>query len=204
MVVKLFVINLSKSADRLTNVQSQGLIIERFAAVDGATHNLSKGEEAFFRHSDFNFKILRGVAACALSHFYLWRKIVSLHLDCAIIFEDDVEICVTDFEKEVNNFQPDFDIIFLYNTNNTTNTNNKIMKYESIKWLGCGAVAYYINNKACRRLVKRVYECGFDRAVDWFIYSFVYELKIGYTLNPLVKHSSKFSSTIADNNLIIL
>jgi len=204
MLPPLFVINLKKSVDRLTSVdtlfKAQGLIIERFEAVDGAMHHLSIREEAFFRNSDFNFKILRGVAACALSHFNLWRHLLSLQAN-AIIFEDDAEIS-SDFEKEfLNHFQPDFDIIFLYNTlNHKGAATNQVMNYSTVQWLGCGAVAYYINAKACRRLVTRVYECGFDRAVDWFMYSFVNELKIGYTLLPLVKHLSKFSSTIADRN----
>jgi GR25 family glycosyltransferase involved in LPS biosynthesis len=195
------IINLLKSADRLLAISDSfkelGLEFERFHAIDGSSHTMNIYETDLFRNSDFNYTVLKGVTGCALSHLYVWQHLISKNVLSALIFEDDA---VPLPGMATFWFDPQFDIIFLYNTLANPSDVNEICLYPANKWIGCGAVAYYINIKACRILTGQVYTHGFERAVDWFIYSNIHNLKIGYCKRPLVSHSDTLYSTIGNAN----
>ena len=53
--------------------------------------------------------------------------------------------------------------------------------------MGCGAVIYYINNKAAKILVDDVLNNGINTAIDWFMYDKLNQLTIGIIKEPLVK-----------------
>jgi glycosyl transferase, family 25 len=203
----IYVINLKRSKDRLNHIQNEFYNnkitnFERFNAVDGLKHKLNKQELHIFRNYKLKDKQF-GVVCCALSHFYLWKKIIDNNIQECIITEDDISLknnFSTNLDKLLK-IKDDYSLIFLYNTNKLfLRNNNTIIHYNKLKWYGCGAVMYYITNKAARHLYQKVINHGIHRAIDWFIYEEINKIKIGISKIPLIT-TGKFKSIRVQNNL---
>lgn len=97
--VPIFLINLDRSADRLSVFQSQmrrlGLTFERVSGVDG---NLISSEEKESLKRNSSQTLLWGESAmgCFLSHRAVWKLVSERNLDWAFIAEDDLCIAKTD------------------------------------------------------------------------------------------------------------
>jgi glycosyl transferase family 25 len=96
MNVKVFLINLARSTDRLEHSKSQldalGIEFERLEAVDGL--KLTSSQVSQHYDIDANSKLYKktlsvGEVACYLSHRVAWKRIIDEKLDYAIILEDD-------------------------------------------------------------------------------------------------------------------
>jgi GR25 family glycosyltransferase involved in LPS biosynthesis len=115
------VINLDRAPERLARMQQswpQGLPMERFAAVDGAT--LGDGYEIGGARFTKTEAMSRNEFACLLSHVSLWSQLASGTAPAMMIFEDDVYL-PPDFAARCSAFfaklPADFDIAYLtYNT----------------------------------------------------------------------------------------
>ena len=204
---KIYVINLDRSKDRLQNIQKEFnnnkiTNFERFNGIDGSKYKLNKKELFFFRNLDNKEKYL-GLIGCALSHFYIWKKMIDYNIQDCIITEDDITL-KNNFSnnlKQIISIKNDYELIFLYhNRNYLLSMHNKIIPYNKLKWYGCGAVMYYINNKAAHHLYQKVVNQGIHRAIDWFIYEEVKKIKVGISKVSLVNTGS-FNSVIGINNL---
>lgn len=98
--MKIFLINLDKRPDRLSYVASQlhalQLDYERLSAIDGEKLNIEtiKGIKINQkRHYIERYRYLSlGEIGCFLSHYTIWKKIIDLKLDYALILEDDITI----------------------------------------------------------------------------------------------------------------
>ncbi|MFT4652809.1 MAG: glycosyl transferase family 25 [Patiriisocius sp.] len=114
MKFNVFLINLSRSKDRLAHSAKQlnalGIKFERLEAVDGA--NLTY--EQIHRNYDKAANIKRykknlsaGEVACYLSHRQAWKRIIDDNLDYAIILEDDavVDISFIDLHAALSKLQ---------------------------------------------------------------------------------------------------
>ena len=138
---------------------------------------------------NFRFEKLKGVIGCALSHFYLWKKIVDENIESCIISEDDINL-KDNFIKNLNyilNIKKNNEIIFLYHGMNfKENETNKIKDFNTFKSYECGAVMYYITNKAARHLYHTAINKGMTRQADWYIYEQYKKLKMGISKIPLV------------------
>jgi glycosyl transferase family 25 len=96
--IETFVINLERDVERrryMTEVLAEaGLQAEFAAAVDGQT--LSEADWAAYDrdrcHRVYGVDMLAAEIGCYLSHYRLWRRIVRVGLDFALIFEDDAVI----------------------------------------------------------------------------------------------------------------
>lgn len=94
-MLKAFLINLDRSADRLAHVERQFRVIggafTRVAAVDGP--NLEPRELAdFARQRPAHARWTPGELGCFLSHLHVWRKIASGEDEAAAVFEDDIHV----------------------------------------------------------------------------------------------------------------
>ena len=89
---KIYVINLKRRPDRLELFKKKlpfdPNLVETFEGIDGSTLQVTDDIISLFKHNYFNFK--RGVIGCALSHYYLWKKISESEHKNVLIFEDDV------------------------------------------------------------------------------------------------------------------
>jgi collagen beta-1,O-galactosyltransferase len=105
---KIFVINLQSEIGRKIHMQkileSRGIINYEFInAIDAENiHNYK-----FRIYDNYNRpfisrgrEILKGEIGCALSHYYLWKRIKDDKIENAIILEDDIDI-VENFEEQI-------------------------------------------------------------------------------------------------------
>lgn len=93
-----YCLNLDRRTDRrekmVTKLAAAGIDHYKWwRAIDGRSHTFSSAEIALFSGNDFGSK--RGVMACALGHYNMWRELVAdekaAQDDYYFILEDDVE-----------------------------------------------------------------------------------------------------------------
>ena len=210
--LKIYIINLDRSKDRYNHIKHQLKKREinnciRFSGIDGSKYKLNNYEKSLFKNADFKYNKALGITGCALSHYYMWKKIVTNNIKECIILEDDI-IFDENFNKEkikLLKYKSNYDLIFLYHTIDThnpyiKNKNSYIIPYKKKKWYGCGAVSYYINNKAASYLFNYVSKNGFNRAVDWVIIEQINKIKIGILKKSIISHRNDTNSVIAENN----
>lgn len=221
MDINIYFINVNKSKDRLRSIHNEFKKIginkyNRFSGIDTENYNLSQEEKYLFRNLSKKSKKKNGRIGCALSHFYLWKKILIENKKEALILEDDI-IFKKNFVKNFNKLmkmKDDFDIIFLYydinDKNRIRNENNwrynrfisyKLPNHNKLRdnylnndithllangWNGLGAVAYYINRNAIKNFMKTIDNRGIYRSIDYFIYDHYNKIKIGYVNKPII------------------
>ena len=95
--MKVYVINLDRSADRLAHMREVlgrvGIAFERIPAADGAALGADLVDE--FRRNRVAAKPdgwLTGEVGCFLSHFDAWQKIAARDDTWAAVFEDDIRV----------------------------------------------------------------------------------------------------------------
>ena len=88
-----FLINLDRSADRLTRMQAEfaraGMDFERFAAVDGL--NLPEDRKPYFCDASgmLASRLTPGEIGCYASHIGVWKRIIAMGVPAALVCEDD-------------------------------------------------------------------------------------------------------------------
>lgn len=118
---EIYVINLDKSTDRLTNVSNElkklDFNFKRFSAIDGK--KISNKELDIFVSSLCKTYCTPSMIGCAMSHLKLWQLIYDLEYEKVLIFEDDIK---AQYDKEttydtiknmMNKLPNDWDILFL-------------------------------------------------------------------------------------------
>ncbi|AXE98710.1 glycosyltransferase family 25 protein [Paraburkholderia hospita] len=179
--MKIFVINLDKSTDRLNHMTVQldrlGYAWERFPAL-GPAH-----VEAMSRTLDlplFRGTCSAGEKGAALSHYSIWKKVVEEGIDDALVLEDDVHFCrdarsLVDSlnEKISRGFR--YDIIKMETSLAGIIIDRKGLNLSARTGLHrlrsnhTGAGAYMISRDGCRKMIER-FESS-DRAVDLVMFS---------------------------------
>lgn len=197
----IFIINLERSKNRWENMKKQAIELNlsnviHHKGIDGSEHVWTDAEMSLFNEPNFNINIQKGVAGCALSHYYVWKKIVNEGIDDCIVCEDDI-IYKNTFIQEVNSLRDkleNYEIVFFYVANGDNfpeeSENNDIIKYETVQHFNCLGACYYINFKGAKHLCDEIERRGIDREIDWYM---VYECKninIGYTKRPLITLSN--------------
>jgi GR25 family glycosyltransferase involved in LPS biosynthesis len=99
---KVFVINLDESKERWNrihqNLNTFGVPHERFSGVNGRL--LDEGTKKKYVSSLCrSLTCTPGMIGCALSHMFLWKKIVDENIDSCIILEDDAVWLPTTTDK---------------------------------------------------------------------------------------------------------
>lgn len=90
-LMKIFVINLARSIERRSRLEKRlaelNIAAEFIKAVDGSALN----KEELTKHvRSLNYAFLCGEIGCALSHQFIYRKMVEENIEKALILEDDV------------------------------------------------------------------------------------------------------------------
>jgi len=165
--MKIFVINLDKSTDRLSHMAAQldrlGYAWERFPALGPAqVEDLSRTLE---------LPLLRGMCTApekgaALSHYSIWKKVLDEGIDHALVLEDDVHFCqdariLVESIKEKISRGFCYDIIkmetslagiFIDRKGLNLSTRTRLHRLRSNH---TGAGAYIISRDGCRKLIAR-------------------------------------------------
>lgn len=171
--MKIFLINLPYQKDRLVNMSKQledrGLKYEIFPAVVGKELTedfiLQFYDKTFYDNRNHSYPM--GMIGCALSHFFIYEKMVKENIPQALILEDDV-VLSSDFnldfltkyaslasEDEMHLlFYHKFTTIELYKDQraliNGKYSNYKLNDIQGLVSTGC----YFISNK----IAKTMYE----------------------------------------------
>ena len=135
---------------------------------------------------------------CALSHYYLWKKIVDKKISKCIVCEDDVR-----FKKKFNNYiqnldTHNYDIIYLYYSKKTINKfpKKKITKLNNKIWISAGNVCYLITYQGAKKLTNIIENKGIYLPIDWLILDNISYLNIGLIDNIYIFLNNTFKSSI--------
>jgi len=156
------------------HLQGLGINFEFFDAVDGSNltidHKKLIDVEVTFKN--MSRELTDGEYACALSHAFLYKKIISEEIAHSLILEDDVlttidlkmmiDACVLENSK--------FDLVmlcYLQAWRKKCSYKSFFNEYKSFKILNAPfrAAAYYINNKAAKNLFRTA--IPISAAADW-------------------------------------
>ena len=117
--MEAFIISLNDANEKRSKVKS---ILENidlnytiYDAVDGR-NNLDKFNfnvyENWFEPT-YHFNMTEGEIGCALSHYFLWKKIVDEDIEKVIILEDDFIVCDEEIINKVKQIDTDYDLVYL-------------------------------------------------------------------------------------------
>ena len=172
-----FIINLSETQEgrRRWNIiknMSEFYNKIRFPAIYGKTYDYSEEIKKDIIKTEWDYgkwkynksKMIsfdKGEIGVALSHYYIWKKIVDEDIDVALILEDDAINIHTEFEKHVKDtmkiLPDDWDILllgfWLHKGDNKKNEviKNKLYKVDEFVLLH----SYIINKKGAEKLLNR-------------------------------------------------
>ena len=164
---KTFIINLERDRKRKENIikQLQYHNIQNYEfikAVDGQNGDLQYYDFQVIPDwvEPFTSKVMtKGEIGCALSHYNIWKKIVSENLEYSLILEDDIILCENFSEKldsicsNILEELKEFDLLYLgrrpLNINNETKINDSIIKVK----YSYGTHAYIVSNKCSKKLL---------------------------------------------------
>lgn len=157
--IKIYFINLDLNKDRLLYIkkQSKNLKLVRFSAINGKFVNEKKliKDKILVK----NHKLLKGQLGCALSHYFLLKKLYKSSNKISIILEDDI-IIPNNFKYRLNNILNNlpnkWDIIWLGGCNIKGKLiNNMYIKPTTFKGTyNLCMHAYLVNNKSIPKILK--------------------------------------------------
>jgi len=182
------------------------------AEIDDANQILK--ENNIYLTDSFYDKCNEGQLGCFLSHFQLWKYIIKLNLNMAIIMEDDVKI-YNNFNKVIDiayeNLPVKFDYLHLFihpdkqNINYLEGKDGDIIPAED----NFGTVAYMISLRGAKRLVKLTellkIQAPVDRQINFcikhdFIKGFMIKKPFLLTMGEIMPnreiYENSFKSTI--------
>lgn len=162
--MKIYVITLNKRIESFRKRMNHIIEFEEFNAFD---ETQIEDFKEYFKDSDiYRYSDLykpNAVIACAKSHFTLWQKCVELN-EPILILEDDAvfyDKSAIDVFKKTDFNSIEFDIFYL---------DGKLVrdpyKIQDAYEFHSG-VAYIIKPEAARKIINKILEFGFSRALDW-------------------------------------
>ncbi|MBB3257982.1 glycosyl transferase family 25 [Paraburkholderia bannensis] len=192
--MKIFVINLDKSTDRLSHMTRQierlGYAWERFPACGPAqVEEMAKALALPLLHGACTMPE-KGVA---LSHYAIWNMMLDEGIDHALVLEDDVHFC-HDAKKHLESINEEiarglqFDIIkietflagiFVDREGIRLSDQAELHRLRSNHG---GAAAYIISREGCRKMIARLATA--DRAVDLVMFDGDLESMRVFQLHP--------------------
>lgn len=200
--IKIKVINMKNRTDRLDKVtellRKEKLLFERVEAVDGKNIKMTPEILHIFKDNDFHYK--RGVIGCALSHYYLWRRLMDSSDDYYVILEDDVNFTEGFKDKliELIDHISQYELIFAgYHMTSDNKKNNPsyfsvdsslvIKPINTDIYIG-GTHCYIISKNAASELVKYVEDNGIKHGIDYMMCKVQNNVKV-YESMPFIAYA---------------
>jgi len=215
---KIICINLKRRSDRKEKMmiifKKNNMNYDFFEAIDGNELKPNYPDLHLFKKNDFDNQ--RGVIGCALSHYYLYQKLLrDTSYDCYVIFEDDVQL-VNNFNNKLieglNKITPEMDLIFLGYTmpNNILDQNYQkyidgqivsLHKMDKYNYHG-GLYGYIISKNGAAKILNYINLNGIKRAIDGVVIDAninAYESQPFLVKSPSVQFQSNIDSDIQRN-----
>lgn len=197
------IINLERRPDRKNKMvellKPININYEFVNAVDGNKLNPNDALKKIFDGNDFGYK--KGVMGCALSHYFLWQKLIDdTKHEYYIIMEDDISL-TPHFKTSCDQLKNEFvekDMILLgyhmFNKNrllhqsiyDNYDTPLTIKPFNHDLYIG-GFFTYSINKKGAHKLLKYIGQHGIKHGID-FLIKIMPELNC-YESQPLITTS---------------
>lgn len=207
--MKVVLINLDKSKDRLTNMQRQfdvlNIPFQRFSAVNGKELSTEELEKTTSKMCS-NVLCNRGMIGCALSHMRIIKDFVQSKDDFICIMEDDV-VLTKDFPKFLTDVDKvyeklDFDMISLFCLGICKVQTVAVNNYTFSKPLfPLSLTSYILSKKGAMKFLdyigdKILYHIDFSLAVSIMDKSFKYFVLI----HPQIISLKNTASTMGSNS----
>lgn len=188
--IRTFVVNLERRPDRRKAIDEMLSIPEMnlfdydfFKAVDGSKLSVTDEITKIFAGNDFGNR--RGVVGCALSHYYLWKRLVADESnDFYLILEDDYEFCdgIVDKMKSIYGEMQEKEIIFMgyhmfdqerkkvqdvygYDKNHKID-NVSVRKLDRDLYVG-GTHCYSVNKVGAQKMLDYIERYGIKHGIDY-------------------------------------
>lgn len=187
MSVRIKCVNLVRRPDRRKEVTAElvreGLITHTdfFDAIDGQKLEATDEIKKLFVGNDF--RSVRGVIGCALSHYTLWQQLVAddIH-DKYLILEDDIVIA-DDFTLKMNVIiekmkNVAWDIIYLgYHDRRRKNYDHlmTIQEYNTSQNIG-GTFGYLVTKAGANKFLQFIAEKGIKHGIDYLMFNYHKEM----------------------------
>lgn len=194
---RLYVINLERRPDRKYKMEqiffNQNIHDYEFVnAVDGKELFASDEIYKLFYGNDFNYR--RGVIGCALSHYYLWQRLLNDPFnEYYIILEDDVIMC-NDFNTKISHvmekiLQDNIHFCSIGGHSNkplNENIENLNIIYDDYTNYIEGTLGYIITKDGARRVLNFINAYSIYRAIDYILYT-AFDMKVHKVTESLVQ-----------------
>lgn len=219
MVDKIFIINLDKDVERLSNAYKQ---LDKYEFKNYEKFTGIYGKQLSIDEINDNTTTIgklfasRSMIGCALSHIRIWEKIVKENINLSLILEDDF-ICKDDFKNKLNNVllkaPKDYHIIYL----SSCLIQNKYLKFYNIndyfykQIFVVQTLSYIITLEGAKRLLKYINKVTYHIDIDICFKSNIHykDINIISVKDPLVYQTFENSNNTDDryfpliiNNLI--
>lgn len=161
-MMKFYLINLERNADRLSRMNSRlcelGINYERVSAIDGRALSDSDiaGKCNLVRmHLAMARSLNKGEIGCALSHLEVYRRMVEANAESAVVMEDDVDISdgihdgIAHIRSQIDVSQP---AVVLMSALCIVNTTRDFVGLESLK-NASGTDLYFITLPAAKAIL---------------------------------------------------
>lgn len=168
---EIFLINLQRRTDRrdrmLYSLNELEIDVKVVHAVDGNALNSSDikilGVDLLPGYYDpFSGRTLtKGEVGCFLSHYYIWKEIVDMQMDKALVFEDDVRFQanfkrrVLRLMEEVEQTELDWDMIYLGRKQVNPGDEEPVENVHNLVWAGYSywTLSYAISLQGAQKLL---------------------------------------------------
>ncbi|WP_426577120.1 glycosyltransferase family 25 protein [Xenorhabdus stockiae] len=208
--MKIFVINLKSNSERRLTIQQQAdalnLDIEFIDAVYGI--QLSDDEISQLVYDYPECRLTKGEIGCALSHLFIYKKIISENISCALVLEDDavlsnnIKRVISDIKRVDNIRKPNVYLLskvekYIENKKIKSSSFNIHKAYEA-----SGTHGYLVNKTAAKKLLNELKPIKYE-ADMWGIFIFRNFINV-YCVVPHIIDTSdqnKFDSLIEKERL---
>jgi len=159
-MIPIFIVHLEQEQEKRQRLEEQlqreKVSYEFVRAVDGQNDDLGQYTFSILPQwtDPFTRKTLtRGEVGCALSHWFLWKRIVEEHLPQALILEDDVDVPPSTLStlSERLNDAPPYDLLYLGRTPLRTSSET-LARFIQARY-SYGTHAYLLTYEGAKKLL---------------------------------------------------
>ena len=204
--MKIFVINLERDTNKKEKIQKlmdkANISVEFFKAVDGTTHHENHNFTGWVDPYHCRY-VTKGEVGCALSHYYIWEKIINEKIEKAIILEDDVEIIDHDFVNKVNNIDKniEYDLLYLSRKKITDEKEEDLIEDVVVASPSYWTCAYVITLEGAKKIKNDIFFNNITPIDEYlpYLYSNTY---LNKTMDIVFGNIPKIKAVAFKNNLL--
>jgi GR25 family glycosyltransferase involved in LPS biosynthesis len=216
---KVLIINLERDVNRMRNMDNlckkEGLMYERCNAIDGS----KKDKYNEYITKPCQWLCTNGMIGCALSHYFIWKRVVEERIDRILVLEDDIYFMdgyKDVFKEAIKELPEDWDMFYLgcHGLCNKRNQNINLFmgvmhliknngdsmsekKHVFIPELALTTHCYAITYDGCKKLLEYLNKISYH--IDMSIALKASKLRV-YACEPNLAYQRGDDSSLADKS----